>query len=151
MIVIGASESVIEFIENHPIISLGAGFLALALVSSVLSGIKGITRAIAFERSRREALAYVAEGSMTHEQAESLLAAGSKRKKPEGDPETRLAEAISDWEISKEDADKLISARSEVDADTWRRMVDLSVHGMGVAEAIKLAKASRPDVKAVTA
>jgi DNA-binding LacI/PurR family transcriptional regulator len=59
-------------------------FLPTLLAASVLTGmvISAVTRVLTTasrERTRREIAAYVAEGSMTPEQAERMLKAGQSR------------------------------------------------------------------------
>lgn len=44
-----------------------------------LATLRNIVRTLARERSRREIAAYIAEGSMTPEQGERLMAAGEPR------------------------------------------------------------------------
>lgn len=58
-----------------PIIAIGGGLLiaALAIVSCT---VRGMARRRNIEESRRELAAYVAEGSMTAEDAKELLDAG---------------------------------------------------------------------------
>lgn len=50
----------------------------IAMVWVVLATIESIITRLSRERSRREIAAYIAEGSMTPEQGEKLLAAGEK-------------------------------------------------------------------------
>lgn len=54
------------------------GMLGIALVSVVGSYIHKITRARAFESSRREIAAYVAEGSISADDAQKLLMTNPK-------------------------------------------------------------------------
>ncbi len=51
---------------------------SLIAIMAIVSEFTRTARARAFEKSRREIAAYVAEGSMTPEQAERLLASGAK-------------------------------------------------------------------------
>ena len=53
----------------------------VALVAIVGGCIKSVVRSVSRERTRREIAAYIAEGTMTPEQGEKLLAAGSNRWK----------------------------------------------------------------------
>jgi hypothetical protein len=65
------------FSEDHFIYLLGG---TIAIVAILGSTVKGIVSSMARERSRREIAAYIAEGSMTPEQGEKLMAASSPRK-----------------------------------------------------------------------
>lgn len=58
-----------------------SGGLLLAIISRIASSARATSVAREQEQSRREIAAYVAEGSMTPEQAEKLLAAGAKPEK----------------------------------------------------------------------
>jgi len=51
----------------------------IALVAIVGGCIRSVVRSVSRERTRREIAAYIAEGTMTPEQGEKLLAAGSRR------------------------------------------------------------------------
>lgn len=62
--------------EVIPIIAIGGG-VTIALVSIVVNGITGVAKSGAREKSRREIAAYVAEGSITPDEAERLLKAGN--------------------------------------------------------------------------
>ena len=61
--------------ELIKLVAVGGG-MALGALWIVFASIKGIARSRAQEESRRELAAYVAEGSMTPEDAERLLKAG---------------------------------------------------------------------------
>lgn len=52
----------------------------IAIIWIVFSAIKGVVTSGARERSRREIAAYIAEGSMTPEQGEKLMAAGERKR-----------------------------------------------------------------------
>ena len=52
----------------------------IAIVAIVVGMMTSMIKAMAKERSRREIAAYIAEGSMTPEQGERLMAAGEPRK-----------------------------------------------------------------------
>ncbi len=52
---------------------------AIAITAIVFSTVGSMVRSAARERSRREIAAYIAEGSMTAEQGERLMAAGKKK------------------------------------------------------------------------
>lgn len=64
------------------VVTLGIGGV-VAVVWIIASSIRGAIVGRAKEASRREIAAYVAEGSMTPEQGERLMAAGEKPKKDE--------------------------------------------------------------------
>lgn len=49
---------------------------AVAMLGIICATIKNITRTKAREQTRREIAAYIAEGSMTPEQGEKLMASG---------------------------------------------------------------------------
>ena len=51
----------------------------IAIVAIVFGAVSSMVRSTARERSRREIAAYIAEGSMTPEQGERLMAAGHKK------------------------------------------------------------------------
>ncbi len=61
--------------ELVELIAVGGG-ICLGALWIVFASIKGIVSSRALEESRRELAAYVAEGSMTPEDAERLLKAG---------------------------------------------------------------------------
>ncbi|MFM9995691.1 MAG: hypothetical protein ACKVU4_07815 [Phycisphaerales bacterium] len=52
----------------------------IGIVAIVFSTVSGMVRSTAREKSRREIAAYIAEGSMTPEQGEKLMAAGIKKE-----------------------------------------------------------------------
>lgn len=58
-----------------PVLAIGGG-LMVAVVSIVAGTIKSITRTRASEESRREIAAYVAEGSITPDDAQRIIEAG---------------------------------------------------------------------------
>lgn len=62
----------------------GGVFVALGWVATLAiigSTIKSVLRTRAREQSRREIAAYIAEGSMTPEQGEKLMASGERPEK----------------------------------------------------------------------
>lgn len=69
MLTLAAAEEVI------PVIVIGGGIF-IAVISIVLGNIRGMLTARSVEQSRRELAAYVAEGTMTPDEAERLLKAG---------------------------------------------------------------------------
>ncbi len=60
-----------------PLIAVGGVFLFL-IVSTIVGGVTRIHRTRQREESRREIAAYIAEGSMTPDDAERILEAGMK-------------------------------------------------------------------------
>jgi len=53
---------------------------SVAIVGIVLGTLTSMVKATAREKTRREIAAYIAEGSMTPEQGERLMAAGNPKK-----------------------------------------------------------------------
>jgi hypothetical protein len=53
---------------------------AVAIVGIILGTITSMVKSNAREKTRREIAAYIAEGSMTPEQGERLMAAGNPKK-----------------------------------------------------------------------
>lgn len=76
-------QSLARSIENDgagvliPIIAIGGGIF-MGIIGWVTHTIQSVTARAELEKSRREIAAYVAEGSMSPEQAEALLNAGDK-------------------------------------------------------------------------
>jgi len=72
-------ESIIEqFISNEDVYIptlIASGIVLIVLIKSFARIVTGV----ATERTRREIAAYIAEGSMTPEQGERLLASGKPR------------------------------------------------------------------------
>jgi thiamine monophosphate synthase len=62
-----------------PIVAIGGAFI-VAIVAIIFTSIRRIAVNSENEKSRREIAAYIAEGSMTPEQGEKLLASGKKNK-----------------------------------------------------------------------
>lgn len=69
---------------NEPLPILALVF-AFVVVLVIISAIRRSLRVEQIERSRREIAAYVAEGSMTPEQGERLLRAGTKRDRDDAE------------------------------------------------------------------
>lgn len=69
----GSPMSIAE-LSTGQIFWIGAG--VVAVVSILVTGITSTMNTRARERSRREIAAYIAEGSMTPDQGERLMAAG---------------------------------------------------------------------------
>lgn len=72
--VLNVSSSPEEWI---PIIAVGGG-LVVAIVAIVFGTVSGVLKRKAFEESRREIAAYVAEGSISPIDAERMLKTGEK-------------------------------------------------------------------------
>jgi hypothetical protein len=51
----------------------------VAITAIVAGAVKSVVKSVTRERTRREIAAYIAEGTMTPEQGEKLLAAGQRR------------------------------------------------------------------------
>ena len=64
-----------DMVEVIPVIAIGGG-LMIAALGIVAGTVKSITKTKAREESRREIAAYVAEGSISPEDAERLIDAG---------------------------------------------------------------------------
>ncbi|MBL8991426.1 MAG: hypothetical protein JNJ48_07595 [Phycisphaerae bacterium] len=65
--------------ELIPIVAIVFGCL-IAITSMIVKGVRAAAETRQREQSRREIAAYVAEGSMTPEQGERLLAVGQPPK-----------------------------------------------------------------------
>jgi hypothetical protein len=63
-----------------PILAI-AGGISVAIISIVVGGIRGVFETRSREASRREIAAFIAEGAMTPEQGEKLMAAGPSKKR----------------------------------------------------------------------
>ncbi len=63
--------------EVIPLVAIVGG-VAIALVSILVGGISGASKTKQREQTKREVAAYVAEGSMTPDEAERLLKAGGQ-------------------------------------------------------------------------
>ncbi len=72
-----STETVNRLLSDDVMFLLVGG--AIAIVAIVFTTVSSMVRATARERSRREIAAYIAEGSMTPDQGEKLMAAGMKR------------------------------------------------------------------------
>jgi hypothetical protein len=69
------TSKLIEVIADHGFWIIGGG---VAVVAIVCGAVTSMVSTRARERSRREIAAYIAEGSMTPEQGERLIAAAPK-------------------------------------------------------------------------
>lgn len=121
-----------------PIIAL-VGSSIVMVVWIAAWGVKRSVQARAFEQSRREIAAYVAEGSMNAHDGATLLAVQSKPDKSQ-DAAKRLAAHVAWGGISKKKAKVLTAAREGVSEATWCEMVDLCIRGLPVEEAVKVAR-----------
>ena len=71
----------VEFSEKTLVIVMAvSGCITVAVLSILINGIRDIVRAKHHEASRREIAAYVAEGTMSPDDAARLLEAGTKKK-----------------------------------------------------------------------
>jgi hypothetical protein len=73
-----------EWEWNSPVSLLLLAPFAVGLVAIVVDGIRKSIQSVAREQARRDIAAYVAEGSMSPDDAAKLLAAGTKvsRREP---------------------------------------------------------------------
>ncbi len=69
--------------EVITIIAISGGIL-IAIVSIILSNFRSLLTARSIEQSRRELAAYVAEGSISPDEAERLLKAGPSKARQGG-------------------------------------------------------------------
>jgi hypothetical protein len=67
-----------KILESDILIPLVGG--AIAITAILASALRNIVTSTARERTRREIAAYIAEGSMSPEQGERLMAAGDSQK-----------------------------------------------------------------------
>jgi len=66
--------------ELVPLVSV-AGAFAIPIVVIVFGAVRSMVVAAARERSRREIAAYIAEGAMSPEEGERLMAAGEPKRR----------------------------------------------------------------------
>lgn len=66
-----------QVLQDDVLFLLVAG--VVGVVAIVFGAVASMVKSTARERSRREIAAYIAEGSMTPEQGERLMAAGKKK------------------------------------------------------------------------
>lgn len=72
-----AADMLRQFLSGPgPVVLIGG---IIAIVAIVFGSVSSMVRATARERSRREIAAFIAEGTMTPEQGERLMAAGEKK------------------------------------------------------------------------
>ena len=71
-------EDLIREIINKEEVFFGLTIAGSIVIVSVIKSITGMVGRLAHERTRREVAAYIAEGSMSPEQGERLLAAGKR-------------------------------------------------------------------------
>jgi hypothetical protein len=72
------SDLVTQLIDSDNLIWVGA--LSLGFVAIVCRTARTIVSSLARERTRREIAAFIAEGAMTPEQGEKLMAAGESQR-----------------------------------------------------------------------
>lgn len=136
-----------ELLDENRVLVLIALACAVWLVHRALSLRASVARARAFEESRREIAAYLAEGSITPETAQLLLSHAPVDAKGEGgaapaqDAGKSLAEAVSWGCLGKKTAGKLVAARQGMTEQAWADAVKLTIDGMPVDDAIALARA----------
>jgi hypothetical protein len=121
-----------------PIVAV-AGSTIVMVVWIIGWSVKRSVQAKAFEQSRREIAAYIAEGSMNAQDGATLLAVQSNPRKPQ-DAAKRLAQHVALGMVNKKEAKALAEAREGVSEETWSQMVDLCISGLPVEEAVKLAR-----------
>ncbi len=137
-------DQLLDFANHNKLLAAIAIAGPFVLLWVLIHTVGKTMRARAFEESRREIAAYVAEGTIPPEQAASLLALGTPdQSEKAGDAGKRLAELVAWYQVSSKDAAKLVAQRSEVDEPAFAEMVDLVANGMGAEEAIKLVRARK--------
>jgi chromate transport protein ChrA len=72
-----STETINKLLSDDVMFLLVGG--TIAIVAIVFTTVSSMVRSTARERSRREIAAYIAEGSMSPEQGEKLMAAGLKK------------------------------------------------------------------------
>lgn len=79
---------------NSPLTALLLAPFAVGIIAVFVDGVRKSIQSIAREQARRDIAAYVAEGSMTPDDAAKLLAAGTKvARRESGEGEERKARA----------------------------------------------------------
>ncbi len=73
-------EAFIELIDDHVWVLIPLGAFVFITIGSVTDALRKASQTKAKEETRRELAAYVAEGSMTTDEAERLLAVGTKHR-----------------------------------------------------------------------
>jgi len=69
--------------EVIPVLAISGGIF-IAVISIIFSNIRGMVVARSGEQTRREIAAYVAEGTITPDEAERLLKAGPSKSRQGG-------------------------------------------------------------------
>jgi hypothetical protein len=69
-----SSDALVKLFSDNFIFAIGG---AVAIVAIIAGCIKSVVGSVSRERSRREIAAYIAEKSMTPEEGERLMAAGT--------------------------------------------------------------------------
>lgn len=73
-------QAMLEFLGRNEHIVVFFFLAGTGIVAIVFGSIVSIFKSVGRERTRREIAAYIAEGSMTPDQGERLLAAGNKKE-----------------------------------------------------------------------
>lgn len=163
----------LDLIQNHfmkfAAIVVGAAIFVYVIIDRVLaaterhSAAKASTRtAEAFEQTRREIAAFVAEGTIDADKATAMLAirppnqelldAVRKDEESSQDPAIKLSEWHAWGGVDQETVEVVVSARQEVNEKSWAEIVEMVIAGMPATEAVQLAKAreASPDADAKT-
>ncbi len=98
--------SIAASIDASVLIVVVAG-VAGAVLIALFAAVRGVLQIRETERTRRELAAYVAEGSISPEDAEKIL---GPQQAPTGDFEKTLGNAVSWGTVSPEKAERLIKA-----------------------------------------
>ena len=134
------------------ILAIGGG-VALGVLAILAGVVWSALEARFREQSRREIAAYVAEGTISPEDAERLLAAPVASRFAPGQWKhgnfdyvaDQLAEAVGSEDLSADDAKRLADARGTMDDRQWAKAVEFAVEQSLSAEtALHLAKANQP-------
>lgn len=128
-----------RFISEHTWISIIVIVGSFIVVLTTIEQVSKCVRKRSFEQSRREIAAYVAEGTISPDQAATLLTVSGPVSKAQN-AGRKLAQALAWDQVEKADARKLVEARAGADDEMWREMVDLVMDGMSADDAIKLVK-----------
>ncbi len=73
------AQDILERVLDEDVLFLLVGG-SVGIVAIIVGMASSVLKAVSRERSRREIAAYIAEGSMTPEQGERLLAAGEAKR-----------------------------------------------------------------------
>lgn len=148
---------ILAFLDNNRFLLVMALIAVFLIASQIVKAVRDASASRAFEESRREIAAYVAEGSISAEQATLLLSVRRKGKvlldhngvvipQPDEDddtpvdPDKRLAKAMNEGEVDEDVGRDLVNRRPSLSPPQWAHAVELVVTGMGVDEAVALAR-----------